>query len=288
MLRRVLIALLLSPLLACAQSQAPDTSSTDATLAAEPAAAPADAAPVETAPTEAAPAVEPAASTEAPVAPTTADFEAAPTVASASSTPATKPAAAPAPPSGPEPREGVDYEVLETPMPTWGQGKIEVAEVFGYPCIHCHHFQPLVNEWHKKLPADVRFEYVPAVFGGVWDYYAKAFFAAQLMGVQERTHDEMFNRFHEQGQHAASDEEVAAIYGEMGIDAKRFLSTMQSFGVTAKLQKARQFAMRGKVSGTPTIIVAGKYRVMSTRDRGFPGMLSTVDHLVARERSGAP
>jgi thiol:disulfide interchange protein DsbA len=275
MLRRFLIALLLSPLLAaCAQSKAPDT--TEAAATATPA------------PVEAAPA--PAASIAAPVVPAPVDVAGAPTVASAGATPAAAPA--PAAPTGPEPREGVDYVVLDAPQPTWGQGKIEVAEVFGYPCIHCHHLQPLVNEWHKTLPADVRFEYVPAAFGGPWDTYAEAFFAAELLKVREKTHDAVFNRIHEQNQRPSTEEDVAAMYGELGVDSAKFLAAMQSFGVDAKLAKARQFATRAGVTGTPTIIVAGKYRVMSSSDRGFPGMLSTVDHLVARERAaqagGAP
>ena len=82
--------------------------------------------------------------------------------------------------------------MLATPQPTYGQGKIEVAEVFSYRCIHCAEFQPKVNAWKKSMPADVRFEYVPAVFGGTWDTFARAYFAAQVIGVQPRTHDAVF------------------------------------------------------------------------------------------------
>jgi thiol:disulfide interchange protein DsbA len=60
---------------------------------------------------------------------------------------------------------------------------------------------------------------------------------------------------------------------------------MKSFGVTAKLNRGKQFALRTGVNSTPTIIVNGKYRVNVTQDRGFDGMLSAVDHLVARERA---
>lgn len=273
MLRRVLIALLLSPLLACAQSQAPESTEVAATpVAVETPATPAPVAPA------------PAGSVDAPVVPTTADVAAAPTVASATPAPA---APAPVAPSGPEPREGIDYVVLDAPQPTWGQGRIEVAEVFGYPCIHCHHLQPLLNDWHKTLPGDVRFEYVPAVFGGPWDTYARGYFAADLLGLRERTHDAVFNAFHEEGKRATDEAALADVYAGLGADRAKFLATMTSFGVTAKLQKARQFATRAGVTGTPSIIVNGKYRVMSSSDRGFPGMLSTVEHLVARERAGA-
>src|SRR4249919_87352 len=90
------------------------------------------------------------------------------------------------------PQAGHDYDLLATPQPTWGQGKIEVAEVFSYRCIHCAEFQPHVNAWKKSMPTDVRWEYVPAAFGGTWDTFARAFYAAQLMNIQPRTHDLVF------------------------------------------------------------------------------------------------
>ena len=258
MLRRVLLALLLSPLIACAQSEAPTaaTPASEAPAATAPAPAPA----VET------PAAAPATTTE---------------VAS------TQPAPAPAPPTGEAPRLGIDYEILEAPQPTWGRGKIEVVEVFGYTCPHCAHFQPEVNAWHKTLPADVRFEYVPAAVGGPWDALAKAFFSAEALGVRERTHDAVFDAIH--NKHAlvgTSDEEVSDLYASLGVDRAKFLAQMTSFGTNAKIAKARQFATRTGVTGTPTMIINGKYRVNVTQDRGFKGMLAAVDYLVALERAG--
>jgi thiol:disulfide interchange protein DsbA len=278
MLRRVLLALLLSSTLAACNTQETPPAETPAAAQA-PAAAPA--APVETPVTP-----DPETATPAP-APT----EAAPTPAPAAATPpAAKPVAtAPAPvlPPGEAPRLGIDYEILEAPQPTWGRGKIEVAEVFGYTCIHCAHLQPELNEWHKRMPSDVRFEYVPAAFGGAWDAFAKAFYSAEALGVRERTHDAVFDAIHVK--HAItgiSDEEVADLYASLGVDRAKFLAQMTSFGTNAKLAKARQFATRTGISATPTVVVNGKYRVSSTRDRGFPGMLSTIDYLVALERAG--
>ena len=60
---------------------------------------------------------------------------------------------------------------------------------------------------------------------------------------------------------------------------------MNSFGITSKVNRAKQFALRTGVQATPTIIFNGKYRVSVTRDRGFEGMLRTVDFLIAKERA---
>ncbi|MEO8160764.1 MAG: thiol:disulfide interchange protein DsbA/DsbL [Arenimonas sp.] len=185
------------------------------------------------------------------------------------------------------PKAGVDYEVLQTPQPQYATGgKIEIAEVFSYRCIHCAEFQPKVDAWRKTMPADVRWEYVPAVFGGTWDTFARAFFAAQLMGVQPRTHDLVFKGvFVDQYVKSGTVEEIADMYGRWGVDKVKFLATMNSFGVTGKLNRAKQFALRTGIEATPTLIVNGKYRVNVTPERGFDGMLVTTNWLIGQERA---
>lgn len=186
-------------------------------------------------------------------------------------------------------REGVDYVTLPAPQPPFAPGKIEVAEVFSYACIHCFHFQPLVNTWKKAMPKDVRWEYVPAAFGGPFDQFARAYFAAQILGVQEKTHDAVFKGIFEQKLvKQGTPEEVADMYARFGVDRAKFLAAMQSDAVKARFAKARDFAMRGGVDSTPTLIVNGKYRVLGRKDAGYEGMLKTVDFLIERERGLAP
>ncbi|MET4616697.1 thiol:disulfide interchange protein DsbA/DsbL [Stenotrophomonas sp. 2619] len=243
-----------------------------------------------TAPTEPAtpsstPAAEPAApATEAPAA--SGDTAAAETAAAAATTPA--PAAASSRPTGPEPVAGTDYVLIENGQPFQpAAGKIEVAEIFGYVCPACAAFQPLIGPWKAGLPSDVNFVYVPAMFGGTWDNYARAFYAAQSMGLQEKTHEALYSAIHaeqtlkgERGRDSVED--IAAFYAKHGADAKQFASTMSSFAVNAKTNAAKQFAQRSQITGTPSVIVNGKYLV---KGKSFPDMLRIADHLIARERA---
>lgn len=181
------------------------------------------------------------------------------------------------------PVAGKDYVVLSAPQPTWGTGGIEVAEVFSYSCIHCAEFQPMVNAWKKKQPSDVRFVYVPAVFGGVWDNTARAFFAAEALGVQPRTHDALFKAFFiDRSVKNGSIENLADVYAKLGVDRKKMLDTMNGFTVSSKLNRARQFALRTGVNATPTLIVNGKYRVTA---KSLEQSLAVADHLVQKERA---
>ena len=67
-----------------------------------------------------------------------------------------------------------------------------------------------------------------------------------------------------------------------GVDPKQFADTMASFGVAAKTNRAKQFAARSKITGTPSLIVNGKYLVKGT---SYQDMLRIADHLIARERA---
>src|SRR5690606_7533691 len=300
MQRLLLTALLALALAACGQEPAA-TPAPPAAEAAAPAPAPASEAAAEPANAEAA---DPGAASTDPAdadadAAGSADDAAAPADAGeadeaaasdAASGPAATTAAADVPlPGGPPPREGVDFEILPLPQPTYGSGDgIEVAEVFSYTCIHCANLQPYLNAWHERLPADVRFVYVPAAFGGVVDNFARAYFASEAMGLLEKTHDALFSAvLVERRIRTGSEEELADWYAAQGADRDVFLSTMRSSAVTGKLNRARQFALNTGVRSTPTIIVAGKYRAVATREGGMEGLLNTVDWLVARERGTA-
>ena len=184
---------------------------------------------------------------------------------------------------------GIDYEIVENGQPFEPlNGKVEVVEVFNYVCPACASFQPLVVSWKKKLPASVRFTYVPAAFGGNWDQYVRSFYAAQTMGIAEKAHERVYDGIHlenklkgERGND--SDAEIAAFYAQFGVDAKQFAGNMKSFAVTGKFNKAKQYIMSQRVSSTPTLMVNGKYSALG---RSAEDRLRIVDALIAHELAG--
>ena len=197
-------------------------------------------------------------------------------------------AAAKAPP----PVEGVDYVVIPNGQPfDTPPGKVEVVEFFGYVCPFCAMVQPTVTAMKAKLPADVHFVYVPAAFGSMWDNYAKAFYAAQAMGIEDKTHDALFRAIHvdqtlkgERGMDTPED--IAAFYGNYGVDPRQFLSSMQSFAVATKVNRARAYMQaafaNGDQMGTPTFLVNGKYRV---KGKSVDDMFRVLYQLIVAERA---
>ena len=185
--------------------------------------------------------------------------------------------------------QGEHYDLIPGGQPFEPlEGKIEVVEVFNYVCPACAMFQPLVNNWKARLPADVRFTYVPAPFGGNWDPYVRAFYAAEAMGIGDAAHDGIFQAIHvertlkgERGTDSAED--LGRAYAKFGADPAQFASTMASFTVNAKFGRAKQYIAQQRANSTPTMIVNGRYRV---KGRNFEDMLPNTDRVIAQVRAG--
>jgi protein dithiol oxidoreductase (disulfide-forming) len=161
-----------------------------------------------------------------------------------------------------------------------GDGKLEVVEVFAYTCSHCANFQPILEQWKRTAPANVRFAYLPAAFDPQ-SSYARAYFAAEALGVLPRFHAAAYHAIHSSGAlpaRGATPNEMAAFAASLGIDATRFRAAMDSPDTDTKMAAAREFAVRNGIQGTPTLVVDGRYRVQG---ESFRDTLRLVDALAA-------
>ncbi|MCX7556502.1 thiol:disulfide interchange protein DsbA/DsbL [Xanthomonadaceae bacterium JHOS43] len=230
-----------------------------------------------------APVADTGVSTPADNEPVASDDEAPTQPPPADTAPETK-VASPVAPEGPEPRLGTDYQIIDPPQLLAAvPGKVEIAEVFSYTCIHCARLETLTPAWKKTLPAEVNFVYAP-MSHGAFEPIARAFYAAQAMGVLDKTHSGMFKALAEQQKLGRGRiEDLASLYAELGVDGEALKATAASFAVNTQITRSQRTLARWSIEGTPTLVVAGKYRVVTTGDRGHEGMLQTARWLAQRE-----
>ena len=98
------------------------------------------------------------------------------------------------------PVEGTHYVKLSQRAPVSAPaGKVEVVEFFWYGCGHCHHFDPFLNAWIAKLPADVAFRRVPIAFReNPFVTHQRLYYTLEGMGLLGSLHGKVFNAIHEQ------------------------------------------------------------------------------------------
>jgi thiol:disulfide interchange protein DsbA len=181
--------------------------------------------------------------------------------------------------------EGTEYVTLPGPHQRYSSaGKVEVVEVFSYACIHCAQFASIAEKLRKDLPSGVQFKLVPAPFSAEWLPFARAYYAADQLGVVDRTHMQLFNAKFAQHYPINSMDELANFYASEGVDRTEFMRIATSPEATAKLKSDLVLIQKWQVDGTPTIVVDGKYRVAAVQSH--EEMAAVALWLAKRELAG--
>lgn len=181
---------------------------------------------------------------------------------------------------------GTHYTVLETPQRTADPEKIEVMEIFWYGCGHCFRFQPLIENWHANMAADIEFVQLPAVWNSLMQVHAQAFYTAEAMGVLPQVHTPLFNALNLEGNRLQNERQIATLFAKHGVSEEEFGKVFNSFSVRTKANQLERKMRDYQIQSTPNMSVNGKY-LISTNEavRTQQEMLDVVDFLVAKERA---
>lgn len=177
------------------------------------------------------------------------------------------------------------YVELANAVPVAVPGKIEVVELFWYGCPHCYAFEPVINPWVEKLPSDVNFVRIPAMFGGPWDAHGQMFLTLEAMGVESKVHSAVFEAIQKEHKKLTDPADMAEFLATQGVDKDKFLATFNSFAIKGQIVKAKELAKKYEISGVPTMIVNGKYRFDVGSAGGAEQALKLADKLVDQERA---
>ena len=195
--------------------------------------------------------------------------------------------------------EGVNYFLIQPARtPQQPAGKVRVTEVFSYACPACNIFQPTMHKLKQAMPANVVVDYLPAAFNTAedWPMFQLAYVTAQILGVDQQTHDAMFDAVWKGGDLSITDstrglksrmptiEDAAKFYNQRaGVPVEKFIATSKSFSADLKVRTDEELMTACKVDRTPTIVVNGKYRMQVESAGGNDQLIDLVKYLVAKE-----
>jgi len=201
---------------------------------------------------------------------------------------------------------GKHYDVLPQAQRTnVAPGKVELMEVFSYGCPACDHFQPTMKKIKAALPANVQVVYLPASWNAAenWPTFQRAYLTAKSLGMADKAHDQMFDAIWNTGELGILDgvttgrpkknlptiEDIARFYQRVaGANPADFVAASKSFSVDLKMRQADAQIIAMKVSGTPTLVVNGKYRINNDVMQSADDFIGLVKFLVAKESAAKP
>ena len=181
------------------------------------------------------------------------------------------------------------FYVLEPPVPTDTEGKIEVLEFFYYGCPHCRDFDPLLREWLKKLPADVAFTRVPVSWGARdlrHQNEARLYYAILATRQLDTLHEKAFVAIQDERLNPGNEDAVREWAEKQRVDVKTFMGAYHSFGVQTQVRRAGQLTRAYKIESVPTVAVGGRFVTLASLTGGHRGTLEETDRRIERVRRG--
>jgi protein dithiol oxidoreductase (disulfide-forming) len=198
-------------------------------------------------------------------------------------------------------QEGLHFKALPQPVPaSIPAGKIEVTEVFSYGCIYCFRARDPIRQLATELPSDAVMTYVHAAFNPAeaWPMFQRAFYTAQELGVAAAAHEQLFAAIWETGEFPLRDtagggirkplptiEDAAAFYQKYaGVNPATFIALANSKQIDDVVKHADMQVQAYRVTGTPTLVVNGRYLVMNENLKSWAEVRQVVNFLVGQER----
>jgi len=195
--------------------------------------------------------------------------------------------------------EGQHYFRVEPAQPTQvAPGKVEVVEIFSYACPACNAYYPVMDKLKAALPKPAHLSYLPASWHPEedWQTFQRAFFAAQSLGLVERTHGAVFDAIWKTGELAIMDPvskrpktmmptiiDVAKFYARTtNVKAAAFVDAAHNFSVDTRMREADAQIRAYQPDGTPTVIIDGRYRLTPQTAGGEEPFVHLVTWLVAQ------
>lgn len=180
---------------------------------------------------------------------------------------------------------GQPYSLIEPPQTTASGKKIEVLEFFYYGCPHCYHLQKYLDPWLKKLPKDVEFRYVPTIFNDQWMRLAKTYYTLDVLGLEPKIHGAVYDAVQKQNIDLGDEATLLDWAAKRGIDRKKLSEAFASFTTQTNVSKSMQMTKSYGITGTPSIVVDGKYLTSPELTQSLPGTITELDKLIQMARA---
>lgn len=185
-----------------------------------------------------------------------------------------------------EPQEGRDYSVVVPALARPDPAKVVVTEFFSYACPHCAQLAAPLRSWEEKLPRDAALERVAVAVGRqLWILPAQIYYALKAVDKAGELDAAVFAAIHVDHVDFSTARQVVDWAAGQGVDRARFEAALSSFSVKSFVTRGDQQAAAARITGVPTLIVDGRYRVEIDTTRDIAPQLAVVDALIAKARA---
>ncbi len=177
------------------------------------------------------------------------------------------------------------YKVIDTPLLTGDETRVEVMEFFWFGCPHCYAFEPAINNWIASKPDYVDFVREAPPLNPSWEQHSRTFYAAEALGITDGMFDQTFNRIHKGKKRLRKQKKIGQFIEslDLGVSSEKFVEAMNSFAVNSALNRSMSRAQQTGLTGVPSIVINGKYITGNSIAGSHQGIINVINQLAERE-----
>lgn len=177
--------------------------------------------------------------------------------------------------------EGKDYVVLKGSEGSKGQAK--VTEFFSYGCPWCYRIETGVNLWLKGQK-DIVFKRVPVVFNKDWELYARAFYIAEALSMQEKLSPALFKAIQIDKQSLNNKQAMIQFFVAQGVEKSLAESAFDNASsIDFALQNGKQLMARYQIKAVPAFVVNGQYKTDLAMARDINRLFEILNFLIKKD-----
>lgn len=181
---------------------------------------------------------------------------------------------------------GKDYEVITGVNDAVTNNKIDVTEFFSYGCPWCFRIEPSLTQWVKQHDTAIEFKRIPVVFNKEWIYYAKAYYAANLLGVGDKFNSLLFKAIQTDKLQLTNNQAMIDFFIAQGIPKETAESAFtNSTTVDMNVNEGNVIMGQLHINAVPAIVINNHYKTDLQMAQGEERLFKIIDYLLAKSES---
>lgn len=180
---------------------------------------------------------------------------------------------------------GTHYAEINPPLASGTQAFTDIKLFFSYPCYPCYEFEGELDNWRANRENALQLSYVPVTWSEETRYFAQVFYAAEVLGVQDRAHGLLFEALHSEGQALADQGVLARFFEGLGVTRQRFLAIYNSEEVLNLVETAVRENEIFDIQSTPTLVVDCRYRISPNSAIGQREMIEVAQYFIDSQQA---
>lgn len=180
---------------------------------------------------------------------------------------------------------GKDYDVLTSAPEANTEKGTPVLEFFSYGCPGCYRLEPLLNKWTKQHQAQINFKRVPVVFNKEWIYYAKAYYAANLLNKSALLDPVLFKAIQTEKKTLTSNQAMIDFFVAAGINKDLANSAFNnSTTVDMNVNEGNVLMGRMRINAVPAIVVNNQFKTDLKMAQNEDRLFKILDFLLQKSQ----